>query len=80
MPQWIKDIVKYLPHIITGIKVMWALYRAKVKQEGFSEALKQQRELRIEAEKQLDLERRRNRPDDERLRDALEDERKRRGG
>ena len=79
MPQWLKDAIKYLPYAWLGIKVMWQLYRAKVKQEGFREALKQQREMRVEAERQLNLERRRAKSDDERLRAALDDEARRRG-
>lgn len=79
MPQWLKDAIKYLPYAWLGIKVMLQLYRAKVKQEGFREALKQQREMRVEAERQLNLERRRAKSDDERLRAALDDEARRRG-
>ena len=53
-----KEILRYVPMAWMGIKILWACYRSKIKQEGFRDALESERKRRIQAERDRDIERR----------------------
>jgi|GEM_PF-5983636 len=53
--SWLKNIARYLPYAWMGIKVLWSMYKAKVRQEGFREALNNERKRRLDAEREVAL-------------------------
>ncbi len=65
-------IVKYMPAIIAVIKLIWSMYKQKVRADGYKEALKQEQHKRVKAEAKVVL---RDRLDDS---DAVRMERLRR--
>ena len=50
-----KSVGKYIPMAWMGVKVLWSMYKAKVKQEGFRDALEAERNRRIELERRAAL-------------------------
>ena len=58
---WLKNVLRYLPMIWLGIKTLWSMYKAHLRQEGLRDALKSERDRRIKAQRDLDL---RDRVDD----------------
>jgi hypothetical protein len=48
---WLRSIAKYLPMAWIGIKALWAMYKARLRQEGLRDALKNERDRRIRLER-----------------------------
>ena len=53
--KWLKDVVRYLPYLWMGVKVLWSMYKARQRQIGFRDALREERRKRLEAERDLEL-------------------------
>lgn len=49
------QVLKYLPYVLALVKVSWTLYRAKIKQEGFRDALEEERNKRIDLERDVSV-------------------------
>ena len=47
--------LKYGPAVWAALKVMWTLYKSKVKSDGYREALKDEQHKRVRAEARLEL-------------------------
>ena len=45
--------IQYVPAIWAAIKIMWTLYKTKVKADGYREALKDEQRKRVAAEAKL---------------------------
>jgi len=61
--------IQYLPAIWAAAKIMWTLYKSKVRADGYREALKDEQRKRVAAEAKIAL--------DERLADNVDDRIKR---
>ena len=61
-----RAIATYGPALWFGIKLAWSFYISRKKQEAVNEALKAERDRRIEAERQRDLDAARSEPIDKR--------------
>jgi len=66
--ELLKLLVKILPMAVLGIKAAFAMWKARIKQKALKEALENERDRRIDAEGELDLDRRRSEPLDDRRR------------
>jgi hypothetical protein len=52
---WLRNIAKYLPYAWIGIKVLWQMYKANIRQEAFRDALRNERKRRLDAEREMAL-------------------------
>ena len=64
---WITKALQYGPAIWAAVKIMWTLYKSKVKADGYREALKDEQRKRVQAEGVLELNSRLAASDAERL-------------
>lgn len=64
---WLRGAIKYLPLAWIGVKTLWAMYKARLQQKGFRDALESERNRRIKAEAQNKLSARRDDPIDDRV-------------
>lgn len=63
----IVQYLKYLPAAWAAVKIMWTLYKTKVKSDGYREALKDEQRKRVAAEARNELSDRLSGGGDERL-------------
>ena len=59
--------LKYLPAAWVAIKIMWTLYKSKIRADGYREALKDEQHKRIRAEAKVALDKRLASSDADRL-------------
>ena len=53
--DWIRKALKYGPAIWAAMKIIWTLYKSKVKQDGYREALKDEQRKHVAAEARNEL-------------------------
>jgi len=59
--------LQYIPAAWAVIKVIWTMYKSKVKADGYREALRDEQHKRVRAEARIELDARLNDTDAERI-------------